>query len=40
MSNQTPIVFKGDAGDYFGIWMVNLLLSMLYFGYLFGMGKS
>lgn len=32
MSKQTPIVFKGDAGDYFGIWMVNLLLSMCTLG--------
>ena len=32
MSKQTAIVFKGDAGDYFGIWMVNLLLSMCTLG--------
>lgn len=32
MSKQTPIVFKGDAGDYFGIWIVNVLLSMCTLG--------
>lgn len=32
MTNQTPIVFKGDAGDYFGIWMINLLLSICTLG--------
>jgi uncharacterized membrane protein YjgN (DUF898 family) len=30
--NQTPVVFTGDAGDYFGIWMVNLMLSIITLG--------
>ncbi|MCB5187154.1 DUF898 domain-containing protein [Methylobacillus caricis] len=25
--NQTPVVFAGKASEYFGIWIVNLLLS-------------
>lgn len=33
MSNgQTPVVFKGKAGEYFGIWIVNLLLSIVTLG--------
>ncbi|MFM9834519.1 MAG: YjgN family protein [Methylophilaceae bacterium] len=28
----TPIEFKGKAGEYFGIWIVNLLLSLVTFG--------
>ena len=28
----TPIVFTGKASEYFGIWIVNLLLSLLTFG--------
>ncbi len=30
--NQTPVVFTGDAGDYFGIWIVNLMLSIVTLG--------
>lgn len=30
--NQTPIVFTGKAGEYFGIWIVNLLLSIVTLG--------
>ena len=30
--NQTPIVFTGKGGEYFGIWIVNLLLSIITFG--------
>lgn len=30
--NQTPVVFTGKAGEYFGIWIVNLLLSVVTFG--------
>ena len=29
---QTPIVFQGKASEYFGIWIVNLLLSLITFG--------
>ncbi len=33
MSNrQTPVVFTGNAGEYFGIWIVNLLLSIITLG--------
>lgn len=33
MSNsQTPVVFTGKAGEYFGIWIVNLLLSIVTLG--------
>ncbi len=33
MSNaQTPIIFTGKAGEYFGIWIVNLLLSIITLG--------
>jgi uncharacterized membrane protein YjgN (DUF898 family) len=33
MSNsQTPVVFTGKAGEYFGIWIVNLLLSIITLG--------
>jgi uncharacterized membrane protein YjgN (DUF898 family) len=28
----TPIIFKGKASEYFGIWIVNLLLSLITFG--------
>ena len=28
----TPIVFQGKASEYFGIWIVNLLLSLVTFG--------
>ncbi len=28
----TPIVFQGKASEYFGIWIVNLLLSLITFG--------
>ena len=28
----TPIIFEGKAGEYFGIWIVNLLLSLITFG--------
>ena len=28
----TPIVFNGKAGEYFGIWIVNLLLTLITFG--------
>lgn len=30
--NRTPIVFTGKAGEYFGIWIVNLLLSIITLG--------
>ena len=29
---QTPVVFTGKAGEYFGIWIVNLLLSIVTLG--------
>lgn len=29
---HTPIVFQGKASEYFGIWIVNLLLSLVTFG--------
>jgi uncharacterized membrane protein YjgN (DUF898 family) len=29
---QTPIIFTGKAGEYFGIWIVNLLLSIVTLG--------
>jgi len=33
MSNrETPVVFTGRAGEYFGIWIVNLLLSIVTLG--------
>ena len=33
MSNrQTPVVFTGSTGEYFGIWIVNLLLSIVTLG--------
>ncbi len=34
VNNQklTPIVFQGKAGEYFGIWIVNLLLTLATFG--------
>ena len=34
VNNQklTPIVFQGKASEYFGIWIVNLLLSLVTFG--------
>lgn len=33
MSNhQTPVIFTGTAGEYFGIWIVNLLLSIITLG--------
>lgn len=28
----TPVIFKGSATEYFGIWIVNLLLSLITFG--------
>jgi uncharacterized membrane protein YjgN (DUF898 family) len=28
----TPIIFKGKASEYFGIWIVNLLLSLITLG--------
>lgn len=28
----TPIIFQGKASEYFGIWIVNLLLSLVTFG--------
>ncbi len=28
----TPIIFEGKASEYFGIWIVNLLLSLITFG--------
>ena len=28
----TPIVFQGKASEYFGIWIVNLLLSLVTLG--------
>lgn len=28
----TPIIFEGKASEYFGIWIVNLLLSLVTFG--------
>ncbi|HAF00938.1 MAG TPA: DUF898 domain-containing protein [Methylophilaceae bacterium] len=31
-SNQTQIEFTGKAGEYFGIWIVNLLLSIVTLG--------
>ncbi len=33
-SNQkiTPVIFQGKAREYFGIWIVNLMLSLLTFG--------
>lgn len=31
-NNKTPIVFKGRTSDYFGIWIVNLLLSIFTLG--------
>lgn len=31
-NNQTPIVFKGRTSEYFGIWIVNLLLSIFTLG--------
>lgn len=30
--NKTPIKFTGKAGEYFGIWIVNLLLSIITLG--------
>lgn len=30
--NQTPVVFTGKASEYFGIWIVNLLLSIVTLG--------
>jgi uncharacterized membrane protein YjgN (DUF898 family) len=30
--NQTPVVFTGKTGEYFGIWIVNLLLSIVTLG--------
>jgi len=30
--NQTSVVFTGKAGEYFGIWIVNLLLSIVTLG--------
>ncbi|MCB5184601.1 DUF898 domain-containing protein [Methylobacillus gramineus] len=30
--NQTPVVFTGKTSEYFGIWIVNLLLSILTLG--------
>ena len=30
--NQTPVIFTGKAGEYFGIWIVNLLLSIVTLG--------
>ena len=29
---STQIVFNGKAGEYFGIWIVNLLLTLITFG--------
>jgi uncharacterized membrane protein YjgN (DUF898 family) len=31
-SNQTPFEFTGKVGEYFGIWIVNLLLSIVTLG--------
>ncbi len=31
-SNKTPVVFTGRTSEYFGIWIVNLLLSIITFG--------
>jgi uncharacterized membrane protein YjgN (DUF898 family) len=30
--NQTPVVFTGTAAEYFGIWIMNLLLSIVTLG--------
>ena len=32
--------FHGKAGEYFRIWIVNVLLTILNFRYLFCLGKS
>ena len=31
-ANQTPVVFTGKGSEYFGIWIVNLLLSIVTLG--------
>lgn len=31
-SNTTPVIFEGKASEYFGIWIVNLLLSIVTLG--------
>lgn len=31
-SDKTPVVFTGKAGEYFGIWIVNLMLSIVTLG--------
>lgn len=31
-SNHTPVVFRGRTSEYFGIWIVNLLLSIMTLG--------
>lgn len=31
-NNRTPVVFTGKSSEYFGIWIVNLLLSILTLG--------
>lgn len=31
-SNLTPVVFTGKSSDYFGIWIINLLLSIITLG--------
>ncbi len=31
-ANQTPVVFRGRTSEYFGIWIVNLLLSIITLG--------
>jgi uncharacterized membrane protein YjgN (DUF898 family) len=31
-ANQTPVKFTGKGGEYFGIWIVNLLLSIVTLG--------
>ena len=28
----TPVIFEGKTSEYFGIWIVNLLLSLLTLG--------
>lgn len=32
MSSQEDFEFRGKAGEWFGIWIVNLLLSVLTLG--------
>ncbi len=37
---ETKVLFSGKGKEYFGIWIVNILLISDHARYLFGLGES